>query len=88
MSTATIPKPPRIVGDESDLSDHLMQPFLKEAENALRIMVHEAERDGGRHGRLLSDERHEVYAYGTMNGVSYGLNAPDGNVWRRMKVWQ
>ena len=86
--TNPLPKPPEIIGDEADLSDHLMEPLLSEAESALRIMVNEAERDGGRHGRMLSDGKNEVYAYGTVNGVSYGLNGPEGNVWRRMRVWQ
>jgi hypothetical protein len=87
MTTATLPKPPEIVGDKSDLADHLSEPLLSEAERALEIMVVQAERKGRRHGRMLSDGKHEVYAYGTVNGVSYGLNAPEGNVWRRMKVW-
>jgi len=84
----TLPKPPRIVGDEADLSEHLMEPLLSEAERALDVMVVQAERDGGRHGRMLSGGKHEVYAYGTRQGVSYGLNNLEGNVWRRMRVWK
>ena len=84
--TSTLPKPPEIIGDESDLADHLMEPLLSEAESALDVMINNVERDGGWHGQALSDGERDVYAYKTRQGVSYGLNAPQGNVWRRMKV--
>ena len=78
-------KPLRLIGDPSDLWDHLSGPLAMEAEAALRMMICAAEREAGHHGLMLSDGRHDVYAYSTAIGVCYGLNAPHGNVWRRMR---
>lgn len=75
----------RVTGDERELSDILSGDLLKEADERLRFVVNRAREENGlKYVQLRNGPGWEVYAYrASPLTISYGLNGPGGNEWRR-----